>query len=162
MITKKFKPTTEQIEAARALLVAIAYAQLVKPIVEAYQRKILELHQWKISPEMVDRPSAKRRGIDREEIILDPKLSYLLADSDAEVFYAQCDIEAAQHGYKMDPGCCPFLMADHARIKAERALIDAMSDTTKINNDNIWNLGFDKRNQFIELTLRLLAPFVKG
>lgn len=161
MLSRKFKPTAEQLEAARKLFAAMAMVQTVKPIVEAYQRKILAANQWKIAPEFVERPSATARGIEEGDVILEPKLSYLLDEEDAAVFFAECDKEAAAHGFKVKPGYCPFLIADSDRMDAERALVASMADVTKINNDNIWNLGFDKRREYLDLTMRLFAPFLK-
>lgn len=164
MLNRKFKPTKQQVQAARLLFLAIAYAETVRPVVEGYQRKILAAHNWPMAQKWID-ASARRRGDKymNGEPILDPKDSFLLEDDASAIYFAALDDEAKAAGFKdLKPGYCPLLMAENVVRDAERALIDAMAEITKITNDNIWNLGYDKRNEYLELTKKLFAPFVKG
>ncbi len=40
-----------------------------------------------------------------------------------KAYYADLDVAHMTHGYRIPAGYCPALMADHARIKAENALL---------------------------------------
>lgn len=163
MLFKNFKPTAEMISAAELVFVAMAAEQTVHPIVEAYQRKVLAAHNWPIAAKWVDEPARRRREkYMNGEPILDPKDSFLLDEEASAIYFAEIDKEARAAGYNLPPDHCPLLTAEHQRIKAEQLLITAMSSLTKVNNDNIWKLGYDKRQEYLELCKKIMAPFVKG
>ena len=160
---KEFKPTTAMVEAAYNVFTAMAVVATVRPIVERYQTAILAEGQWRVRPDY----ATKRRAAPGDpeniepEVILDPKLSYLMSDEDFAVYDTCCkrarDI-AGLHVTKDD--FCPLLVSEHTLIKAEQGLIDAMAETTRITKDRILGVGMDKYKEYIDLTLRLLAPFV--
>lgn len=161
MLFKNFKPTAEMISAAELVFVAMAAEQTVRPIVEAYQRKVLAAHNWPIAAKWVDEPARRRREkYMNGEPILDPKDSFLLDEEASAIYFAEIDKEARAAGYNLPPDHCPLLTAEHDRIRAEQLLITALSPLTKVDNDNIWNLGFDKRKEYIELCKKIMAPFV--
>ena len=152
---KNFEPTEAQIRCAEAVFKAMAHESLVRPIVEAYERAILEKHQFRIARRWVERGSA-------DCIILDRKRSYLLEDRDAQVFHAECFKARDAAGLKVErPENCPLLEAEHKRIEAEHALLKAIATTPGLDNfgNGIWNPGL--RAKAIDLSLKLLAPFVK-
>jgi hypothetical protein len=57
---------------------------------------------------------------------------------------------------------CPLLVAEHLARQAEQALVDAMSEITNLSVDKLLSSGQDQYKQFIELTLKLLAPYVRN
>ena len=150
---KTFKPTQGQITAAQNLMLAMAHQQLVEPIVTGYQREILERHQWHICPTMAD--------VGREqEVITDPKRAYMLADADAAKLYALCDEAKRASGLKISkPENCPLLEAKTFVLEAQRAIVEAMQPATGATWDQLMN-NFSKLPEYINLTLKLMAPFV--
>lgn len=61
-------------------------------------------------------------------------------DEGCEAFYAACDKAHKAHGFELEPGYCPALMAENAVIDAERALLEAAAVHYGIDFDNIYNL----------------------
>lgn len=151
---KNWQPTEAMITAAHNVFVTMAFEQTVKPIVEGYQKDILSFWRFKIAPEHVT------RGHKKDEIILNPKHSYLLSDDDFKLYLAECNDARIKAGLKVDnPEHCPLLVAKHLRIIAENTLIDTMKPVTGIKTDQVYML--EHRKQLVDLTLKLLAPFVK-
>jgi hypothetical protein len=153
----QFKPTAAMITAAETVLMAMAYTETVRPIVEEYQKKSLAFWRFKMAEK-----HKIRRGNEavQDEIILDPKKSYLLDDHDAENYYKDCHEAALKAGFNVKYGYCPLLIAESLQITAEWVLMDTMKPVTGIDGHEIYDM--DMRQQYIDLTLRLLAPYVKN
>lgn len=152
-MTTKFTPTTAMISAAENLVMAMAHLQLIKPVVDAYKTAILLEGQWKIRPEYADRLG--------DEVIKSPDRAYLMADEDFAKYDALCKQARDTSALKVTaPDNCPLLEAEHALSVAQNALIDVMSEVTKVESKQILILGLEKRAKFVDLTLRLLAPFL--
>lgn len=151
-----FKPTPGQIKAAEHLFVAMAHEQLVRPVVEAYETAILAKHQFHIAAQWV------REG-DADRVILDRKLSYLLDDADAAVFYSECHQARDAAGLKVDnPEHCPLCVAENLRIQAENALLEAISEIPGLEafSQRTHAFTLENRARALDLSMRLLAPFV--
>jgi hypothetical protein len=147
-----FNPSSEQIKAATVLLVAMANQAVVEPIVLAYQREILVRHQWRINQKY-----AEPFG---EQIITAPSRSYLLSDEDATVYFSECKKAAEEAGLKVrHPGNCPLLEAKSIVIDARRDIVAAMEPNTGITWDLLMR-DFLAIDEYIDLTLRLMTPFV--
>lgn len=152
-MNKTFKPSQEQIQAARTLMVAMAHKQMVEPIVTGYQRAILARHQWRVCPTMAELTN----GV---EIITDPKLAYLLRDEDAAIYYAECDEAKKASGLKVTkPENCPLLEAENHVLDAKRDLVAALVPATGVTWDMLMR-KFSELPRYIELSLKLMAPFV--
>lgn len=150
---KKFTPTTEMVATGLAVVMAMAHLQLVGPVVRAYRLKILKEGQWMVRPEYAER-------LDRE-IITDIRDDFLMTDADFAEYDARC--KTARDEAKLfvsDPECCPLLVAEARLVAAENEMITAMSSITNIRADQVLSLGLGQRKEFIDLTLRLLAPFL--
>ncbi len=151
---KAFTPTTAMVGAAQAVFMSMAYLDTIRPVVLAYKTKILADGQWHIRPAF-----AARLG---DEVILDPNTAYLMSDSDFEDYDAKCKLARDLARLPVDrDDQCPLLVAENLRMQAERELIDAMSSTTNITSHQLWCLGVEAYKKYLDLTLRLLAPFVK-
>lgn len=149
----KFTPTNEQIVAAETAFLAKAHLSLIEPIVRAYQRKILASNRWKADPEHC------RRG--ESEVILDPKDAYLLPDDVFAVYDAQCKASSVAAGLHVDdPRFCPLLVAEEQVRLAERALVDEIGKTVGVTADQLIRAGLANYRKFVELNLKLMAPFV--
>jgi hypothetical protein len=147
----KFTPTPEMIEAAKNVFMMMAYVDTIKPIVRGYQTRILQAHQFHIAKEWTDKGHP-------DEIILEPDHTYLMEDSDFQVYLQETFQERDKAGLKIDnPDFCPLLVAESLLSTAENTLIDSMEPVTHLEAYRIYG---DNRKKFIDLTLRLLAPFV--
>lgn len=151
----KFTPdmiTQDMITAAENVFTAMAFVETIRPIVEGYQKEILAKYQFRVAPEF------KRH--EKNKVILDPKDTYLMADNDFKVFLAECH-EARQaaklHVEKEE--FCPLLVAEGLQRKAEHVLVDTMEVLTGLAADK---LTFPHYRKYIDIALRLLAPFVKS
>ena len=147
--TKNFEPSPEMIRAAENCFAAMAYTKTIRPIVDAYQRRILAEMQAPLAEKW------KERGRHTDEIILNPDHTYLMEDADFQTYLARCREEQARAGLHTEsPDHCPLLVAQHLQVKAEWVLIEAMEPIT-----HIAEVSGDHRKRLLDLTLRFLAPF---
>lgn len=152
---KKFIPTPSMVSAAETLFKAMALVETIRPIVFQYQTDILIKGQWHVRPRF-----AARLG---DEVIVEPRRSYLMSDEDFAEYDAQCKIARNKAKLPVDnDDQCPLLVAENMVILAEHALVEAMYEHTKLTKDQLLCLGLETCKQYIDLTLRLLAPFVKN
>ena len=152
---RTFKPSAVQIECALTVFKCMAFVDTIRPIVEGYEKKILA--------EMKAKPSKQYRGWDGVcEYIAEPKDSWLLTDEDAQIYYRRCNEEREKAGlYVENPEFCPLLVAEHTLVKAKQLLIDEMESITGIDQNGLLCSGLDNYDKYIDLTLKLLAPYVK-
>lgn len=134
--------------AAEDLLGAQAHMNLIRPVVEGYQRRILADHKFHIDQKWVERG-------DEDRVVLDPKQVYLMNDADSTVIFAEYDAATKAHGFDVPSGYCPLLMAESAVIQAERNLLLAARYITNIDPDEFWDMKM--RKELIDLTLNLVV-----
>lgn len=157
------RPGILQIAAAELFIVATCVEETTREIVTEYQSKILAEHKWMADEKW--RIASSRRQPDWEILnnpITNPAHSYLLSDSDAKAYFAECDKEAARIGLHIEtPDGCPLLEAESDRRRAEKQLLDAMSllapelrGIDKLANQEL-------RKTAIELSVRMCAPFIR-
>jgi hypothetical protein len=147
MEKKKFEPTPGMVEAAKTVFIAMAWTETVRPIVEGYQKKHLEILQ------------AKNRWTG--EVILNPGESYAMPDSDFLIYNQSCKEERDKAGLFVESDdFCPLLVAENMERQAKRALMETMEDIIGIKVD-ILTGHLKEYKQMIELTLKMLAPYVK-
>lgn len=151
-------PPKGLIDAAQMVVQAKAMVATIKPIVEGYQREILERHQFHIAK--------KWRGhgmLDR--IILDPNESYLLEQEDFSVYLDECKEARIAAGLHVDDEeKCPLLVAQSVERDAIKVLCDIMEPITGISHKNIVcsKDGIKKLHEYVDITLRLLVPYLKS
>ena len=152
---QKFEPTPSMVDAAQAVFLTIAFVQTIRPVVLKYQTEILAKGQWHIKPEF-----APRLG---DTVVLDPKGSYLMSDEDFAKYDAQCKLARVTANLHVDKeGHCPLCVAEDMQRQAEHALVAAMMfELPTVTVDKLLQAGMDKYKKYIDLTLKLLAPFVK-
>lgn len=152
----KFQPTPTMVNAAQTVFTTMAFLQTIQPVVVQYQTEILARGQYRIRPEF-----SERLG---DEVILDPKQAYLMSDKDFVEYDAQCKLERDLAKLLVDkPEQCPLLVAEDLQRRAEHQLIKAMEPSIiGVDVDKLLSLGQSRYRNFIELTLKLLAPFVKN
>lgn len=151
---KNFKPTDEMVHAAKAVFICMAAVETVRPVVEGYQKNILAF--WKFQP------AKEWRKNESNEPILEPNRAYLLSENDFRLYMADIRDEQKKAGLKTDnPDNCPLLVAESGLRKAKAVLIDVMEPMTGFTVDKMLCAGMEVYDKYIELTLRLLAPYVK-
>jgi hypothetical protein len=157
MITKfdESMITDDMIKAAKMVFECMAIAETIRPIVEGYQKEILAYEKYPYSDK-----AAARREKDACDWIDNPDHTYLMSDNDFAHYMKRTREEQDKAGLKTEsPEHCPLLVADHNVVLAKNVLIDAMAELTGINLDSLGSMVH--YNKYIELTLKLLAPFVK-
>ncbi|MCC7515573.1 MAG: hypothetical protein IT212_12860 [Bacteroidia bacterium] len=156
MITKEkkdFEPAADMVQAAKNVFACMAIIETIRPIVEGYKRKILANMRFRKADKFRDVESIP-------EIILEPKDAWKMGDKDFKFYLSECNKDRVKAGLHVDdPECCPLLVADNMLCKAKSVLVDTMEPVTKIKSGDIWNPTHAER--MVELTLRLLAPFIK-
>jgi hypothetical protein len=159
MIKKKeFKPTTAMVKAAEAVFMTKAYADMIRPIVRGYQQEILDYEKYEY-----DEKQFERRGKTPKDWIKKPGDTYLMRDNDFQHYLKRCRQEQEKAGLKTDsPEQCPLLVAEDQERKAINLLIEAMIPITGIDSHKLLCSGMDNYDEYVNLTLRLLAPFVSN
>lgn len=153
-----FKPTQEMITAAEAVFVAMAAEQTIAPIVTKYEKDILEAGQWKPDAKWTQRV----RGL-KDEVILDPSRAYLLPEPAFQTFLNKCKEARKAAGLHVENDeQCPLLVAQSNVRKTKHALVDAMKSVTGVGSEVICRSHDDKFKKYVELSLKLLAPFVRS
>ena len=154
------KPSAQLIECAKTVFQAIAYVQTIQPIVESYQREILAKHQFHISKEFAEICKSRHR------IILDPYETNLLEDSDFQIYLDEVTQEHKKHNFDVPKDSCPLLIAHDLERKAKMALFNQSWELLdgKVNKETFDNIPNHPVcfTRYIDLTLRLLAPFVEN
>ena len=149
--------TADMVKAAETLFLAMAYTQTIRPIVEGYQKKVLAEIKPKVSKKFLEMGTSQR-------VITEAKDTYLMNDNDFQVYLKRCAEEAHKAGFKIpNDDYCPLLIAESLERDAEHALIEAMLPITHISKDTVLcsRDGLENYKKLIDLSLRLLAPFVK-
>jgi len=158
-----FKPTAAMIEAAENLFVALAFEQTVRPIVEGYQRKILAERTWRCAPEYLERATRMASDEPVESHVTDIKLTWTMEKADFAIYLGRCNEERSAAGLIVETEAhCPLLVAEDTTRKAKYALCEAMTSVTNMNADAAVALKPADYNKMIDLSLRLLAPFVQN
>lgn len=155
--TAVFTPTDRQIRAAETVLAASAHEQAIRPMVEAYQRMILEQHQFKPSVTWDNCPGLP-------EIVLDPNEDHYLGPEDMAVYMAECHAARDALGLVVSsPDHCPLLEARSRRIDAENALLATMVDTPRLAPlAKARLLPGGKGKQAIATLLTAISPFCRS
>jgi hypothetical protein len=151
-----FKPTAEMIAAAENVFLAMAIEGTTRPIVVGYQRKILTEREWYSDPAMSNVPGVPER-------ITDPKYAWIMASEDFALYHKRCNEEriAAKLQVETDDQC-PLLVAKNVTRLAKTALLDTMASITKIDGATAASMKAADYDKMVDITLRLLAPFVKN
>lgn len=151
-----FKPSSTMISAAKSLFMAKAYTATVRPVVEGYQRRILSECKFTADD-------------DAGCFIKDPKRSYRMKNQDFKDYDAFCHAEAIKANFKVPEGYCPLLMAEDQERKAKLNLFEVMAVYLKdivpgFSVEKIYSGAgmLENITKFEDLTLRLLAPYVKA
>lgn len=150
----QFVPTPTQIAAAQLVFMSMALLQSVEPIVTAYKNAILAEGQWRIG-----------RHQDRlgDRVVTEHKDSYLLSDEDFATYDALCKQARDMVGLVVEESeHCPLLVAQDVLVQAQQLMVSEMESVANITWDMLLNQGLQVLHEYIELTLKLLAPYCKS
>lgn len=154
------KPTTDMIAAAEAVFVAIAFEQTIRSIVAGYKRKILAENEWHMSRDT--RASMHRTGdkpIDTR--ITDIRYAWLMSEADFAEYTRLCNVARITANLVVESEAhCPLGVAEEMTRQAKRTLCDVMADVSGIDVEMLRSMKMEHYEHFVDLTLRLLAPFV--
>lgn len=148
--------TKDMIKAAKKVFKNMAIVKTIRPIVIGYQKKVLKENNFKISKKWCG-----KRGLDQIKII-DPNKAYLMSNNNHRKYVKLLNIERKKAGLKVkDPSHCPLLVAENNLRSAEHDLIKAMKPLTDIDVHTLIcsKDGLENYKKYIDLNLRLLAPF---
>jgi hypothetical protein len=125
---------------------AMAYTLTIRPIIEQIQLEVLE--------------EGKYLDIRTGEILTDIKKTHWLSRSDMVDFDQKTHTRYLAAGFKVAPGYCPLLQAESLEREAKIAMIEISQELSP--NFNVQNVFKKVKyfNQYVELLLRLLAPYV--
>ena len=147
---KAFNPTPEMLTASRNVFVAMAHTEVIRPIVDAYHKKVLD--------EM--KPVIDGRWPDAGQLITCTRDSYLMSDEDFEKYMRLIKEERNKAGLRVEhDDNCPLLVAEHLQVIAENNLINTLEPITGLTLDQV-NMDIETRAKFLDLSLRLLVPFL--
>lgn len=150
-----FKPTESMKAAAMAVFKAMAYKEAIKAVVIGYKTKVLSERNWMAEPRF--------REFLGQDVIDNPKFDYLMSRVDFASYYECCERERKAAGLPLvKEGGCPLSEAEVVLFEAKSLLITVMQDVTLISLQKALEMPITFKDQLIELTLRLLAPFVKA
>lgn len=146
--------TQKMVAAAQALLMAMAYEEAVRPIVEGYRTRILQKHKFLVAPEFAEGKAP--------EVILDGRRAYLMSDADFAIYDAECKKARIAAGLQVEkPEFCPLCVAEGDLGLAGTNLLLVMAEHPRLGDlANLATARADLRKQAIDVTLRLLAPYV--
>ncbi len=149
MNPKDWKPTQEMIDAATVLFKAMAWVATIKPVVEGYKNEILQRRKFKVAKGFRER---------EDEVVTLIRDDYLMSEEDFASYLLECYCAAKATGLALeDADHCPLLRAERLQVEAEWELMKVMEPVTNVG----WKKLFGEfRARYLDLTLRLLAPFV--
>lgn len=115
---KAFYKSPETMKLVAAIPLAKAHAKEVRAKVDAYIAPVFAA----CGPFPIADRFAERLGADAK--VDKPSNLYRCEDeAKIEAFYAACDEAHKANGYDLPAGYCPALIAEHAVVEAERALL---------------------------------------
>ena len=145
-------------QALRAAVAALRAAQAevdrIKPIVTAYQNEILAQGQYRIDVEQWGElltDDEQRAG----KVITSDDAAYLMSDADFSSYLQKLALAHAAHGFEVQDGSCPLLIAEYALANAENAVLDSAAYLTKFEAGR--PLVMEQRDRALGLILTLVA-----
>lgn len=146
------------IKAVSSLFQAIAFKEILKPIIEAKQLEIINFYKFKVSDEW------QTRGKTEFKIISNPKHMYLANDIDFNLYFAELQSFYYSEACPVKPtkkGNCPLLEAESLEREIFANVVDLLTDYTGLNY-NMISRNLKTYKDYKELILSLFAPLVKS
>ena len=147
---EKFEPSGSMIGAVETLLMAKAHVELIRERVIPIQKSTLALV----------------KAVDHEtgEPITDAKDGYRMSDEQFEDYLNEVHHEYIKEGFDVKINHCPLLIAEDLERQAKHAVILAFQEREEFKSitvNGLLCLGIAKYEEFIDLCIKLVVPFVK-
>ena len=141
------KITNELKEAVKVYLLAQAYVETIRPVVEAYQAEVIAaagLHySEEFAPEFVG-------------VITTMNDSWMMDGREGDAFYAALDAARDAAGFvDFAPGYCPLSVAEYDVITAKRAICDESAYFTKVDADMAAS-HFSIFNKYVDTAIKFV------
>lgn len=170
---KQFKPTESQIQAANVLILAIAYTKTIRPDLEKIQQDVLNKFRYPWDIEKLCGKQDQKRNIEEFEQWTVKHGTfcskwfdiYLISDKDFAHCLTEYHARFTQKGYKVESyGYCPLLVAESLEREARGVLINEFEPVTGLKYDDFFKTIHWKENmdKYVDLTLKLMAPYLKN
>ena len=141
-----------------ALVLARTVAEIEREKCDKIQRALLADREYFIAE--------RWNRLKTPERVTDPKLAYLMGETDAAEYYAAMNVAYAAAGYVLEPGNCPACMAEYVQTQAEWALIEAaqkwfpdVDNTRLLCGTGGKGNGLETRQEYIDLLVKLVVNF---
>lgn len=135
--------------AAKAVLMAQAFAELERARVDAYILPIFQTYTFRVNPKW-----AERYG----ETVKAPKDLYLCDEEDkVQNYFEDCDQAHRAHGFTGPQGHCPALTAEHLHTLAEGLLMELAKDLTGIDPCGLYG---ENRAKYLKILIGACTPHI--
>jgi hypothetical protein len=145
------KPTKDLISATETVFIAMAHTELIRPVVEGYQKELLKFWKFNIAEKWID--TGMKPGI-----ITDPEKAYLMDNEDFQIYLKELHQKHIENGFKVKMNYCPLLIAESTERDAKHLMLECAEYMTKINPSEVFSVKI--KEKLTELTLRFIAPFI--
>jgi len=142
-----FKPTQEQIQSAELVFIKMAELKMLQEIIIPLENRILKENVFYEMDDLGGR------------IITDRSHDWLMSDEDFNRYLKLVYAERVKIGINTPWDQCPISLVEMDLINAERDLINSFESLTGINYELV-SRKLDLKDQYVELTLRLIVKFV--
>jgi hypothetical protein len=173
-MSKQFKPTPEQIQAAQTLFFAKAFHGTVKPIYEHLETMILATGMYHYHDRYFTEEYLSKRGecdqFPADRMMHNRKHIHMMAGldeacqnpetdmGDAARFYRELDAQAKLVGFIH--GQNAECKADNEVLNAERAFMDLCKSFTGVSADDVSG-SLENWAKLVELLMGLFSPYIK-
>ncbi len=136
-----------------AYIMARAHAECWRAKMSAWDAAYLQAHECIVAPDMHPNTPNER--------ITDPKLTYLMADSDAAMFYEERQAYVDSLDLDLPHGHCPACVAEVLQRDTAHLLIAAASEAIPelagVTVDRLLCAGMETYREFIDLVCKLVV-----
>jgi hypothetical protein len=144
--------TPEIVKAGMDVFLAKTLVLTIRPIVEAYHKKVLLEREYMIDDKWLSHETKHR--------IIEQKEDYLMSDDDAKIYFQRLNEERIASGLHVDnPEFCPLLVAEHNVQKAIWKLAELFAPITGIKWEDIHKL--EHYRKYEDIMLGFVANYMK-
>ena len=136
-------------DAVQAYLLARAYTETIRPTVQTYQRATLAACKVRYDPKYADRIACDG------EFITDPKWSWMGRDDEIANYWQSLHVAHLAHGFDVEPGYCPLLIAEHTEMQARWVICDEAEYISGLTRAQI-TINLDRFSHYVELIVGLV------
>lgn len=146
--------TPELSLATAQYITAQATCETLEPIITGLQRALLQTYQFRCAEEW------RLATPELPAFVTDPRQTYLMDDTDFGLYSAKLHQAYLAHGFKINYGYCPLLIAQHNLSRAARQMVDAAEYFTGLSYDTLL-CRFDLHEQFLKTLVGLVLSAEK-